>query len=152
MIGTESRLWQVMEHAVSQCYKDACFTRVESPITPGCSDVEYTRMGPWKGWIELKTANVPRARRGVRLHSPFTFAQAAWLLTHQNEKTWQRSWLLIGLIGPRTWRSFVLVDPVQALKLLSVRKSEAHEEFFARKGVHMLKSMKEVLLRIRSET
>ena len=150
MIGTESKLWDSL-NVYSKDYPEAHLARVESPITPGCSDVEYTRLGPWNGWIELKTASRPRPGKAFTLHSPFTFAQAAWLLTHQNEKARQRSWMLIGVLGMHTWKGFVLVEPTPALKLLSVRKSEPHEEFLRRKGVEWLGTMKDVLKRIRSE-
>lgn len=151
MIGTESRLWQMLRDNVGEHYADAHFARIESPITPGCSDVHYA-LQPWTGWIELKTASKPRPHKPLSLHSPLTLAQASWLLHHRDTQNYQRSWLLIGLLGPRTWRGFLLVAPVPALKLLKVRKGEPFEDFLLRPEVYPLPTIKDVLKRIKRKT
>lgn len=149
MIGTESKLWALLDSNVSEHYRTAHFSRIESAITPGCSDIHYA-MTPWAGWIELKTASPPREGKALALHSPFTFAQASWLLNNNETADHQRSWMLIGILGARTWKGFVLVQPVPALKLLKVRKGEAFDKFLLRAGVYQEHTMKDVLKRIRS--
>lgn len=119
--------------------------RIESPITPGASDVVYVGH-KYHGWIELKTTQKPRPRRPFSLHSPYTLTQNEWLLAHNDPKQSLRSWLLLGIIGPRTWRGFVLVDPKNSVALLQGRKGIPHEELINRPGVRQYETIKEFML------
>lgn len=115
--------------------------RIESGITPGASDVEYAAH-VFHGWIELKTAAQPRKGKPYALHCAFTTTQSEWLLQHNDTKQYLRSWLLLGIIGPRTWREFILIDPNNAIALLQGRTGIAHEELLVRAGVHQYASMR----------
>ena len=149
MISTESKLWQHLVGEVEHQEPDAAFHRFESPITPGASDVHYVT-AHWCGWIELKTAAWPRGKDPLRLHSPFTLAQATWSLNHHAPQRHLRSWLLVGIIGPRTWKGFVLCNPANAVQLLNVRSSMPLQRFLLRVGVYHHVSIVDVVLRIRS--
>jgi hypothetical protein len=149
MIGTESKLWQHLRTEIAEQVPRAAFDRIESPITPGASDVHYV-MKPWSGWIELKTAAWPRRiNRGITLHSPFSLSQLGWLLMHHDRAHHLRSWLLIGIIGPRTWRNFLLCEPTPSTRLLAIRKATALELFLTLPGVYNIPDIKNVVARIR---
>lgn len=143
MIGTESKLWKRMTMADLVAPLPS-LRRIESAITPGASDVVYTgRVNA--GWIELKTSAWPRARRPFTLHSPFTIEQSRWLLSHDNPTHHLRSWILLGVIGPRTWQRFILFNPQDSIALLQGRKGVAHEILLRRHAVREFFSMEEVL-------
>ena len=142
MIGTEQRLWRIMKTETDLTPHK--FTRIETSTVEGVADVEYVAH-PWQGWIELKTANLPRIGRAFFLHSPFTLAQCSWLLAHDAPKYHMRSWLLLGLIGSRTWKGFVLFPATMTTHLLHVRKSPAHDWLLNRKGVKLCTKMHEVV-------
>ena len=144
MNGTESRLWDKMkEHdAVLKSLR-----RIESPITPGASDVEYVGARQ-HGWIELKTAAQPRKGRPYSLHCDFTVAQSEWLLAHDHPPTNLRSFLLIGILGPRTWREFVLIDARNSIALIKGRDGVPHEELLKRKGVDVFVVMRQLIDRL----
>ena len=146
MIGTESKLWKRMTdvNAEGGWTRLRSLDRIESPITPGASDIVYSgRVN--SGWIELKTASWPRAGRAFTLHSPFTAAQSTWLLSHHNPAHNQRSYLLLGIIGPRTWREFILFDARTAVALLQGRAGVPHEKLLKRIGVRQFSSMSDLI-------
>ncbi len=144
MIGTESKLWRSMSRYREQ-FKS--LTRIESPIVCGIPDVEY--VSPFaNGWIEIKTASPPLKGKKYFLHSYFTMAQCSWLLSHHQPSNNLRSYLLLGVLGPRTWRRFVLLEPKAALLLVKGWVGIAHEELETRAGVIVARSMDEVMGRI----
>jgi hypothetical protein len=147
MIGTESKLWQSMSRYREQ-FKS--LTRIESPIVCGIPDVEY--VSPFAhGWIELKTASPPLKGKKYFLHSYFTLAQSSWLLSHHQPTNNLRSYLLLGVLGPRTWRRFVLLEPNAALLLVKGWVGIPHEELESRPGVIVTRSIEEVMARISSK-
>lgn len=144
MNGTESKLWRRMaEMNEALGYPIRSLRRFESPITPGASDVEYVAK-KYCGWIELKTCSMPRAERPFTLHCAFTVAQSEWLLSHSMTKC-QRSWLMLGVLGPRTWRRFILVDPENAIALIAGRDGIPHEELLIRSAVRAYDRMEDLL-------
>ena len=131
MIGTETALWRALRGARER--RDL-FTRVETGETAsGVSDVEYVlRASGHHGWIELKTFSTERDDRTIRLHSPFTFPQASWLLSHHMPERKLISWLLLGRLGPRTWRELILVPPdIAVTHLMSGRSMASVEKLVA---------------------
>lgn len=133
MIGTESRLWEVLQGAAREAR--GRFTRIETAATSaGVADVEYVLL-PWHGWIELKTCAPPRRGRPFNLHCPFTISQCSWLVSHHAPAHRLRSYVLIGVTGPRTWSRFVLVSAPASTHLLATRKGLAHEKLLTAKGV-----------------
>ena len=131
MIGTEAALWRALRGARTR--RDL-LTRVETGETAsGVSDVEYVlRSSGHHGWIELKTFSTDNETRALRLHSPFTFAQASWLLSHHIPERKLVSWLLLGRLGPRTWRELILVPPdIAATHLMSGRSMASIEKLVA---------------------
>lgn len=149
MNGTEARLWKVLSGAANANGYEDSFTRVESSTVDGISDVEYVIKGkPWHGWIELKTVNMPLMRRPFSLHTPFTLAQMAWLIRHDDHAHYLRSWLMLGVIGARTWKYFVLVPAKLSIYFVNVRKGTPHEILLSMPGVLITNDIKEVLTTI----
>lgn len=131
MTGTETALWRALSKA--QQPRDL-FTRIETGGTVGgVSDVEYVlRASGHHGWIELKTFSTDDDTRAIRLHSPFTFPQASWLLAHHMPERKLISWLLLGRLGPRTWRELILVPPdIAVTHLMSGRRTASVEKLIA---------------------
>ncbi len=142
MIDTEAKLWAKLDAATKS---RGLFTRIETSTVAGVSDVEYV-MEPWCGWVELKTCNHPRPGKPYSPHSEFTLSQASWLLAHHNTRFYQSSWLLMGVIGPLTWREYILLEPTQALMLLRGRKIVSGENLCRwTKGVYVCKTMDDVV-------
>ena len=141
MIRTESRVWQKLK-----TYGDrfTSLERVESPITIGCSDVSY--VGPsTSGWIELKTCNWPAPRKPIYLHAPFTLAQSNWLREHHDPEHNLHSYLLIAVVGARTWKEFLLIDPNPATFLLAGWRGMAHERLLTKRGVRRCATLDDVV-------
>lgn len=146
MIGTESKLWEALD---SHAPNESTFTRIETITRLGVSDVEYA-LKPWHGWIELKTSSSRRNGR-LTLHSAFTLPQAQWLAVHHDPKHHMRSWLLIGFLGPRTWREFMLLPPNAAIHLVHVRKAPSYIMMRGHKGVVTCSTMDEVIATLKGE-
>lgn len=141
MIGTEAKLWTTLSKH-EELFNS--LSRIESPITPGASDVEYVCAAS-SGWIELKTCNAPRLGKHFYLHAPFTPAQANWLLTHHAPAQSLYSYLLLAVLGPRTWKEFLLIEPQQALLLVAGWKGVTNEDLRSRPGVYQCKTLNDVL-------
>jgi hypothetical protein len=147
MIGTEQRLWKVLKRSADAVKKDS-FTRIETATVDGVSDVEYV-LYPWHGWVELKTVTWPRQGKPFSLHTPFTLAQCTWLLNHDNVGLHMRSWLLIGVVGARTWKRFILVPANLSTFLLHVRKAPAHEKLLGMAGIISADNTDDIVYQIR---
>lgn len=132
MIGTEQKLWQRMRDTAPKALE---MTRIETPTRAGVSDVEYVVRGGVHGWIELKTSSTKNESSLLTLHTPLTLQQLTWLLSHHNPKTHLCSWLLIGFLGPRTWRMFMLVPPKHATGLLHMRRAPLLHDLLRRPEV-----------------
>lgn len=132
MIGTESKLWENLQNAAkgTSCH----MTRIETSTCNGVSDVEYVTDN-WHGWIELKTCSIQRDTSLFTLHSPYTTAQAQWLIDHHDPDKNLRSWLLIGRIGSRTWKEYILIPPRQSIVCLHIRKASRATTVFGKPGV-----------------
>lgn len=133
MIGTEKALWRALSNASQP--RDL-FTRIETGATaPGVSDVEYVlRDTGQHGWVELKTFATDRDDKSISLHAPFTFAQASWLLSHHMPEHRMYSWLLLGRLGPRTWKELILVPPdIAVTKLMMGRRTASVDKLVAAK-------------------
>ncbi len=131
MIGTERALWRTLSAASDP--RDQ-LTRIETGVTmTGVSDVEYVfRTTGHHGWVELKTFAIERDDRPFTLHSPFTFAQASWLLLHHMPEHKLVSWLLLGRLGPRTWKEFILVPPdIAVTRLMEGRRRPTVDKLVA---------------------
>ena len=146
MIGTESRLWEVLKASVARF--PGRFTRIESGTVDGISDVEYI-LPPWHGWIELKTLHWPRKGRPFSLHCPFTLSQCSWLLDHHRPADNLRSWLLLGVVGPRTWARFILIRAPLTTHLLEIRQGPPHEWLLGLDGVRDSRQMSGVIATLR---
>ena len=147
MIGTESKLWKILDQASQDA---GVFTRIETSTAVGIADVEYVAQ-PWHGWLELKTASMPRAGKPFSLHSPFTIAQCSWLVSHNAPRHFLRSWVLIGVIGARRWKQFILLPAQHTVHLIHVRKSPAHEWLLKRKGVFYSTAIQDIVASIQRE-
>jgi len=117
--------------------------RIESPITPGASDVEYVSSHV-QGWIELKTCDNPRKGKQFYLHCSFTPAQGEWLMQHHAPERNLRSYMLLAVLGPRTWKEFLLLEPSCAMLLVAGWRGIPHEDLRKRKGVRTFGTMGEV--------
>ncbi len=148
MIGTETKLWRHILNGVSDPTLIE-LDRIESPITPGASDVTYVCPNG-SGWIELKTAKWPKAARPLRLNHEFSFEQAQWLLRHHKPSIHLRSWLLVGFAGKSSWEKFLLLDAYGALVLIDGRPSREMTFILKNSGAFMYDSIDIVLTRIRS--
>lgn len=132
MIGTESKLWANLQNAAEGT---AChMTRIETSTCSGVSDVEYVTDN-WHGWVELKTSSAQRETSLFTLHSPYTTAQAQWLLDHHDPTKHLRSWLIVGRTGPRTWKEYVLIPPRHSVICLHIRKASRMLDVFSKQGV-----------------
>jgi hypothetical protein len=119
MIGTESKLWDNLQNAAKGT---SCnMTRIETSTCNGVSDVEYVTSN-WHGWIELKTSSAQRETSLLNLHTPYTSAQLQWLLDHHDVERHLRSWLVIGRVGVRTWREYLLIPPRESVICMQFRK------------------------------
>jgi hypothetical protein len=78
------------------------------------------------------------------LHSPFTPAQSAWLFDHHQPAYNLRSYMLLGVLGSRTWSEFLLLEPKAALLLVAGWRGVTQEEMRKREGVHILPTVDEV--------
>lgn len=131
MIGTEKALWRALSNASGP--RDL-LTRVETGMTAGgVSDIEYVfRTTGHHGWLELKTFATDRDDRPISLHTPFTFAQASWLMAHHMPELKMYSWLLLGRLGPRTWKELILVPPdIAAVKLMMGRRTASVDKLMS---------------------
>lgn len=142
MISTEKRLWQVIKRGAKK-HPTHKYTRIETVTVDGVSDVEYSAP-PWHGWLELKAANMPGVGRPFRLHSDFTLAQCSWLIAHHTPRNRIRSWMLIGIIGKRTWQGFVLISAPLTTHLIKGRKGCPHEQLFSYDGVRWFCEIREM--------
>lgn len=149
MIGTETKLWKHLQQR-GELLGSECFDRIESPITPGASDVTYAG-ALFSGWIELKTAAMPRPGNPLKLKCEFTMNQFIWLINHHDSKKHLQSWVLIGFPGSSAWRGFCLVSAPVASFLLEDRRI-SFCDFLKRSGVYFDKSIATTLQRIRSFT
>jgi hypothetical protein len=148
VISTEQRLWQVVKKQTDKL-PAVTYTRIETGTIDGVSDIEYVAP-PWCGWIELKTARMPRAGKPFSLQSDFTLLQCDWLLRHHVLSQRLRSWVLLGVVGQRTWKEFVLFPAPLTTYLLRARKGPAHEWLLARKGVVCCGAIREAIAAISS--
>lgn len=146
MIATEAKLWR---HMCNEIHFDWTFDRIESPITPGASDVTYVSSEA-SGWVELKTAKWPRPGKPLRLRCEFSIAQASWLLAHHKPHLKLNSYLLIGILGPTTWARFLLCDAPAALIFMEGRPRVALDQILSSTGVHDFCSISAAITRIRS--
>jgi hypothetical protein len=142
MISTESKLWRSLKERHEHEFK--ALERLESPITLGCSDVIY-RATRAAGFIELKTCNTPPRGKPFYLHSPFTLAQSTWLCSFHNPKQSLYSYLLIAVIGVRTWKEFLLIEPQSAMFLLAGWRGVAHEKFLKKRGIFRCEQLENVV-------
>ena len=141
MIGTESKLWKSLSQHNEEFIS---LERVESPITPGVSDVEYVARDR-SGWVELKTCHAPRPGKRFTLHSPLTTAQVKWLLNHHTPTQHLYSYLLLAVLGTSTWKEFLVVEPSQSVLLVAGWKGVANEELRARPGVWSCTKIQDVV-------
>jgi len=121
MIGTEKALWRSLSKASEP--RDL-LTRIETGETAsGVSDIEYVfRHTGRHGWVELKTFSTDRNDKPITLHTPFTFGQASWLLAHNIPEQKLFSYLLLGRLGPRTWREMFLVPADIAVTKMMMKR------------------------------
>lgn len=148
MIGTESKLWENLQNAArgTPCH----MTRIETSTANGVSDVEYVTEN-WHGWIELKTCSVQRDTSLFTLHCPYTTAQAQWLIDHHDLGKSLRSWLIVGRIGSRTWKEYILIPPRESVICLHIRKASRLSEVFKKQGVMRYKTPQEVIAALRGD-
>jgi hypothetical protein len=141
MIATENKLWSGLKKFEDE-FKS--LQRVESPITPGASDVEYvtTRRS---GWIELKTCHMPRPGKRFSLHCPLSTTQVEWLLTHHNPSQSLHSYVLLAVMGKTTWQEFVVVEPQIAVFLVAGWKGLPHEELRQKFGFWSCLELRQVV-------
>ena len=154
MIATESRLWQKLAEAAILVRGDPAevgrlnvrsLSRIETPSTQnGVSDVEYA-INRYSGWIELKTSSIKRDESKLTFHAPFTTAQYTWIRTHHLPSYYQRSWLLVGRMGVRTWSEWLLIPPRPALLLTQMRVAPSLLHIREQRGVHSFLTAREVL-------
>lgn len=156
MIGPESRLWTTL--AANATAAQAAhgldvrsFTRIETATQVGVSDVEYA-IDRFCGWIELKTSSVRKETSKLTLHSPFTTSQWRWLSRHHRPSANQRSWLLVGRLGPRTWTEFLLLTPRPAFVLTQMRVAPLLQEVRELPGVYTFAHALDLLHFIGKET
>lgn len=145
MISTESKLWKLLRQTVKAACPEHKYTRIETGGTvEGVSDIEYAAF-PWRGWIELKTAIWPRPGRPFRLQSAYTLAQCSWQVSHHDLASNLRSWVLIGIVGIRTWRSFILIPAPLTTHLIQGRKNLPHERLLSFPGILCKQHLRDVL-------
>jgi len=146
-MSTEAKLWSTLRAALPRG-KGVRYTRIETGlIQAGVADVEYVHP-PYHGWIELKVGLLsPHANAPLRLRHPFSFAQWAWLLTHDRPRDRLRSWLLVG-VAARTapgWHAFVLCTAPAAVFLLEGRRALPYAVLLAQPGVKAYNRPRQVL-------
>lgn len=148
MIGTESKLWETLERAAKGT--DCNMNRIETTTRNGVSDVEYVTP-KWNGWIELKTSSAMKDSSKLTLHCPYTSWQLQWLLDHDKPTRNLRSWLLIGRIGSRTWKEFLLLPPRLSVACLQFRKVPRIDKLCETKGVIRCADAHEVIHTLKGE-
>lgn len=148
MIGTESKLWENLERAAKGT--DCTMNRIETTTRNGVSDVEYVTP-EWHGWIELKTSSAQRDNSLLTLHTPYTSQQLQWLLDHDDRDHSLRSWLLIGRVGVRTWKEYLLMTPRASVMCMQFRKVSRVSDVYDKQGVIRCATAHEVIQILKGE-
>ena len=142
MIGTEQKVWEGLRKAAEQIDGRFTLTRIETLTRVGVSDVEYASSHA-HGWVEIKTSS-SRETGNLVLHHPFSIAQQQWLSLHHDPKRYLHSWLLVGVLGARTWRELLLLPPAVSIQLVHVRPAPLYEHIMDDARVVRCKDMHQV--------
>jgi len=138
VIGTEQKLWEAMRR---ECPQGLKLARIETATHDGVADVEYVSRTA-SGWIELKTSS---AVRTLRLHHPLSVQQMQWVIEHHAPTRNLRSYVLIGILGPRTWRGLVLLEPPAIAFVVKGRKTTALAKVLAHPKARWFKNVAQAL-------
>lgn len=153
MIGTENKLWDNIGRAAKGT--DCNMNRIETTTRDGVSDIEYVAQGKrkkvWHGWIELKTSSAQKDSSKLTLHTPYTPAQVQWLLDHDNPEQNMRSWLLIGRVGVRTWKEYLLITPRASVMCMQFREVPRVADVYNKQGVIRCATAHEVIQVLKGE-
>jgi hypothetical protein len=146
--GTEKALWTRLQGVAletsSRTETGMHFTRIECSSALGVSDVEYVML-PRHGWIELKAATSKGDSKPLRLHEPFKATQAQWLISHHSPANNLHSFLLVGIMGQREWKEYLVLTARASLALLHRRLAPTYGTLKQTPGVVHCTNMKSVL-------